>query len=56
MLNVTTNQIKEFGGTIIGSFDTNYIKDFPSGLIKYRIDGFLSRRELMALIAIMYAS
>ena len=34
--------------------DNTYIKNM-SGLIQYRIDGFLSRREMMALLAIIYA-
>ena len=54
-MNITYDSVKEFGGRIIAKFDTNYIKDF-SGMIQYKIDGFLSRRELMALLAIIYAN
>ena len=55
LLNITYDSVKEFGGRIIAKFDTNYIKDF-SGMIQYKIDGFLSRRELMALLAVIYAN
>ena len=54
LLNVTTDTVKTFGGQIIAKFDSSTIKNF-SGMIQYRIDGFLSRSEMMALIAIIYA-
>ena len=54
-MNITYDSVKEFGGRIIAKFDTDYIKDF-SGMIRYKIDGFLSRRQMLALIAILYAS
>ena len=52
---MTYDEIKEYGGKIISKFDSTYIKEF-SGTIRYKIDGFLSRRQMLALIAILYAS
>jgi hypothetical protein len=54
LLYVTTDEVKNFGGQIIARFDTSYIKNF-GGQIQYRINGFVSRSEMMALIAIIYA-
>ena len=55
MIYITQNQVKEFGGRIIATFDSTYIKSF-GGMIQYKIDGFLTRREMMALLALIYAS
>lgn len=46
--------LKSNSGTILLKIENNYIKEF-SGMIQYRLDGFFSRRELMALFAILYA-
>ena len=54
LLNVTTDTVKTYGGQIIAKFDSSTIKNF-GGMIQYRIDGFLSRSEMLALIAIIYA-
>ena len=54
LLTVTTDTVRNYGGQIIAKFDTTTIKDF-GGIIKYRIDGFVSRSELMAIIALIYA-
>ena len=56
LLKITYKEVKDFYGRIIATFDSSNIKDFSSGQIQYKIDGFLSRRELMALLAIMYAN
>lgn len=56
LLNITRNQVKEFSGRIIANFDSTNIKDFSSGMIEYKIDGFLSRREMLALLAIIYTN
>ena len=55
LLNITYNQVKEFGGRIIATFDNTYIKSF-GGMIQYKIDGFLTRREMMAILTLIYAS
>ena len=34
--------------------DSTYIRDF-SGMIRYKLDGFFSRRELVAVLTILYA-
>ena len=47
--------LKNFSGQILLKIEDNYIKEF-SGMIKYKIDGFLSKSEMMALLAIIYAS
>lgn len=54
LLSIDDDKIKEYGGRIIATYDQNYIKDF-GWQIRYRIDGFISRREIMALIAVLYA-
>jgi hypothetical protein len=53
VLNITTNQVKDIYGRTLGTFDTNYIREF-SGMIKYKIDGFLTRSELMTILALIY--
>lgn len=55
LLYVDYQRIKQFGGHIIATYDNNYIKEF-SGKIIYKFDGFLSKREVMALMAIIFAS
>ena len=54
LLTVSTDTVRNFSGQTIARFDTNSIKNF-GGQTQYRIDGFLSRSEMMALIAIIYA-
>ena len=56
LLNITRDQVKEFNGRIIAKFDSSYIKNISTGMIEYKIDGFLSRREMLALLAIIYAN
>ena len=51
---VSMDTVKTLGGQIIAKYDTTTIKTL-SGQIQYRIDGFLSRSEWMALFAILYA-
>ena len=52
---INGNRIQEFSGRTIARFDTSYIHDF-SGAIQYKLDGFFSRRELMAILAIIYGN
>ena len=47
--------LKSYSGQILLKIEDSYIKEY-SGIIRYRIDGFLSRREMMALIAIIFAA
>ena len=54
-IDIDNDKIKEFSGQIIAKFDTNYIKNF-SGQIQYKLDGFLTRKQLMSILALMYAS
>ena len=54
LLTVSTDTVRNFSGQTIARFDTSSIKNF-SGQTQYRLDGFLSRSEMMALIAIIYA-
>ena len=54
LLTVSTDTVRTFSGQTIAKFDTNSIKNFY-GQLQYRIDGFLCRSELLALIAILYA-
>ena len=55
LLNITTDQVKTITGQIIARYDSTYIKSY-SGMIQYRIDGFLSRRQVMAILTLLYAS
>ena len=54
VLNISYDQVKDFYGKTIARFDTSYIKNFY-GSIEYRLDGFFSRREIMAILAVLYA-
>ena len=55
LLNITYDQVKTFSGQIIAKFDTTYIKSF-TGQIQYKLDGFLTRKQLMAILTLLYAS
>ena len=46
--------IKEYNGKILACFDASLIKDYPSMIIKYKLDGSFSKKELMSLFAILY--
>lgn len=46
--------LKDFSGRVLLVIEDDMIKEY-NRMIKYRIDGFLSRREMMALFAIIYA-
>lgn len=54
VLEVKGNNIKRYGGQIIAQIDGNKIKEW-AGLYIYEISGFVSHKELMALIAILFA-
>ena len=54
LLTVSTDTVRNFGGQTIAKFDTTSIKNF-GGQTQYRIDGFVSRSEMMAIVAIIYA-
>ena len=66
MINYTIEELQEkykdfdylfehdYYGKTLARFDNSCIKDYY-GSIQYRIDGFLSRRELMAILAILYS-
>ena len=54
LLNITSNQIKEYSGKILANYDSSLIKDYPSMVIKYKLDGSFSKKELMALFAVLY--
>lgn len=55
LLSVSGGQVRSYTtGRILASVDDSYVKDYMSGRILYKIDGFLSGREKMALIAILF--
>ena len=49
----SNNRICDFYGRTIATFDSQNFKEF-NGMIKYKIDGSLTRREILALIAVIY--
>jgi hypothetical protein len=55
-LTITNDLVKDYRtGMIIASYDNNYIKDYRTGRYLYKLEGFLSRREITALLAIIFA-
>lgn len=47
ILSITNDSIKDYRtGMTLASYDNTYIKDYRNGGCLYRIDGFLSRREI----------
>ena len=47
ILSITNDSIKDYRtGMTLASYDNTYIKDYRTGRCLYRIDGFLSRREI----------
>ena len=53
LLRIENNTFKEFSGQTKYYLKDDRVKDFY-GKTEYRIDGFMSRREMMALIAVLY--
>ena len=56
LLTISSNVIRDYlTGRTLATFDDTTFKDYMSGMYQYKIEGFLSRREIYALIAILYA-
>jgi hypothetical protein len=56
LLTISSSQVKDYcSGRIVAQYDTSIIKDYRTGRMLYKIDGFLSGREIASLLAILFA-
>ena len=51
---ISNGRLQDYYGKVVATFDSSSIKDYY-GRTVYRIEGFISRNELYALLAVLFS-